>query len=138
MKACCSSINPSTNGSSLPWSTQRLISAMLSGGREASAVASARVSEAQIAVHWKEEEYVYPSAQFIAQANMTDPGIYQRFSLENFPECFKEYADLLTWYKYWETTLDTSNAPCWRWFVGGKINAWRDYFDMAEWTRQTS
>ena len=34
-----------------------------------------------------------------------------------------EYADLLTWYQYWHTTLDTSDAPCWKWFVGGKINA---------------
>ena len=31
-------------------------------------------SEAQIAVHWKEEEYIYPSSQFIAQANMADEG----------------------------------------------------------------
>jgi acetyl-CoA synthetase len=81
------------------------------------------VSEAQIAVHWQEEEYFYPSARLIAQANMTDPDIYERFSLENFPECFKEYADLLTWYQYWHTTLDTSDAPSWKWFVGGKINA---------------
>ena len=81
------------------------------------------VSEAEIAVHWREEEYFYPSPQFIAQANMTDAGIYERFSLENFPECFKEYADLLSWYQYWHTTLDTSDPPSWRWFVGGKINA---------------
>jgi len=81
------------------------------------------VSEAEIAVHWQEEEHFYPSAQFIAQANMTAPGIYERFSLENFPECYKEYADLLTWYQYWHTMLDTSDAPCWKWFVGGKINA---------------
>jgi acetyl-CoA synthetase len=80
-------------------------------------------SEAQIAVHWKEEDYIYPSARFIAQANMTDPGMYERFSLEHFPECFKEYADLLTWYQYWHTTLDTSDAPCWKWFVGGMLNA---------------
>ncbi len=80
-------------------------------------------SEAQIAVHWQEEEYYYPSAQFIAQANMTDPTIYDRFSLDNFPNCYKEYADLLTWYEYWHTTLDTSDAPCFKWFVGGKINA---------------
>ena len=84
---------------------------------------SVEVSEAQIAVHWQEEQYFYSSARFIAQANMTDPAIYERFSLENFPECYKEYADLLTWYQYWHTTLDTSDAPCWKWFVGGKINA---------------
>ncbi len=86
-------------------------------------VGGAEVSEAQIAVHWKEEGYIQPSAQFIAQANMTDPAVYERFSLENFPECFKEYADLLDWYQYWHTTLDTSDAPCWKWFLGGKINA---------------
>ena len=84
---------------------------------------SVEVSEAQIAVHWKEEEYFHPSTKFIAQANTTDPAIYERFSLENFPECFKEYADLLSWYQYWHTTLDTSDPPCWKWFVGGKINA---------------
>ncbi len=82
-----------------------------------------QASEASIAVHWQEEELVYPSAQFIAQANMTDPEIYNRFSLENFPNCFKEYADMLDWYEYWHTILDTSDAPCWKWFVGGKINA---------------
>lgn len=80
-------------------------------------------SEAGIAVHWQEEGYVNPSAKFVAQANMTDEGIYDRFSMENFPECFKEYADLLDWYKPWDTTLDTSDAPCWKWFVGGMINA---------------
>ncbi len=84
---------------------------------------SNEVSEAQIAVHWQEEQYFHPPARFIAQANMTDMSIYEKFSLENFPECFKEYADLLTWDQYWHTTLDTSDAPCWKWFVGGKINA---------------
>jgi acetyl-CoA synthetase len=80
-------------------------------------------SEAEIAVHWQEENYYYPSTEFVAQANMTDKGIYDRFSLDNFPNCFKEYADLLDWYEYWHTTLDTSDAPCFKWFVGGKINA---------------
>ena len=83
----------------------------------------AELSEAKIEVHWKEEGLIHPPAQFVAQANMTDRGIYQRFGLENFPECFKEYADLLSWYRYWHTTLDTSDAPCWKWFVGGRINA---------------
>jgi acetyl-CoA synthetase len=81
------------------------------------------LSEAQVAVHWKEEEYIYPSKEFVAQANMADPGIFERFKEENFPECFKEYADMLTWDKHWDTTLDMSNAPFWKWFVGGKLNA---------------
>ncbi len=80
-------------------------------------------SEAEIAVHWQEEKLYYPSTKFIAQANMTDETIYDRFSLDNFPNCFKEYADLLDWYEYWDTILDTSDAPCYKWFKGGKINA---------------
>jgi acetyl-CoA synthetase len=83
----------------------------------------AQISEAQIAVHWREEEYYAPSVRFIAQANAADPAIYERFSEKNFPECFKEYADLLDWDAYWHTTLDTSNAPFWKWFVGGRLNA---------------
>lgn len=80
-------------------------------------------TEAQIAVHWKEEEYFYPSEAFIAQANLTDKSIFERFSLENFPDYYTEFADLLTWYKKWDQVLDTSDAPCYKWFKGGKINA---------------
>src|SRR5215813_9313583 len=82
-----------------------------------------QVSEAQIAVHWREEEYYYPPPRFIGQANASDPSIFERFAETNFPDCFKEYADLLTWDRYWQTTLDTSNPPFWKWFVGGRLNA---------------
>ena len=81
------------------------------------------VSEAQIAVHWREEEFYQPPPRFIGQANASDPSIFERFNEEHFPECFKEYADLLTWDHYWHTTLDTSNPPFWKWFVGGRLNA---------------
>jgi len=80
-------------------------------------------NEAQIAVHWKEEDYVHPPAKFIGQANLVDAAVVERFKEKNFPECFREYADMLTWDRYWHTTLDTSNPPFWKWFVGGKINA---------------
>jgi acetyl-CoA synthetase len=82
-----------------------------------------QVSEAQIAVHWREEELYDPPAKFIGQANAADPAVFERFSEEHFPECFKEYADLLSWDAYWHTTLDTSNPPFWKWFVGGRLNA---------------
>jgi acetyl-CoA synthetase len=82
-----------------------------------------QVSEAQIAVHWREEEHYFPPAEFIAQANAADPSIFGRFGEDRFPDCFKEYADLLSWDAYWHTTLDTSNPPFWKWFVGGRLNA---------------
>jgi len=81
------------------------------------------VSEAEIAVHWKEEEYYYVPEKFKAQANMRDPQILEKFSLDNFPNCFKQYADMLTWFEPYHTVLDTSNAPFWKWFIGGKLNA---------------
>ena len=84
---------------------------------------TAEVSEAEIAVHWQEENYVNPPERFVAQANLTDKTVFDRFSLDNVPDCFKEYADLLHWYRPWDVTLDTSNPPFWRWFVGGRINA---------------
>ena len=37
------------------------------------------VSEVEVAVHWKEEELFYPPRDFIAQANMTDEKVYERF-----------------------------------------------------------
>ena len=85
--------------------------------------AGAGVSEAQIAVHWREEQTYPPPAGFVAQANASDPAIFGRFGEEHFPDCFKEYADLLTWDAPWETTLDTSNPPFWKWFTGGRLNA---------------
>jgi acetyl-CoA synthetase len=87
------------------------------------AEAQGGVSEAQIAAHWREEELIQPPARFIGQANASDPAIFERFAPEKFPECFKEYAELLSWDQYWHTTLDTSNPPFWRWFVGGRLNA---------------
>jgi len=83
----------------------------------------AETSEAQIAVHWREEEYYPPPASFVAQANANDPAIRERFAEDKFPECFREYADLLTWDQTSHTTLDTSNAPFYKWFVGGRLNA---------------
>ena len=80
-------------------------------------------SEAEIAVHWQEEGYIHPPPDFVGQANLTDPSIFERFSLDNFPDYYTEFAELLTWYKYWDEVLDTSDAPCWKWFKGGKLNA---------------
>jgi acetyl-CoA synthetase len=80
-------------------------------------------SETEIAVHWREEEYVQPPEEFRAQANAGDESILERFEPERFPECFEEYAELLTWDKKWDQILDTSNPPFFKWWVGGRLNA---------------
>src|SRR6266446_3344495 len=69
-----------------------------------------KLTEAQIAVHWKEEEFFRPSKAFIAQANLADPAFVKKFSEKNFPECFDHYASLLDWDKPWRKTLDTRNG----------------------------
>jgi acetyl-CoA synthetase len=81
------------------------------------------VSESQIAVHWREEDYYYPPESFVVQANASDPAIFDRFSLDKFPDCFTEYADLLDWDRRWDTVLDSGDPPFWKWFTGGRLNA---------------
>ena len=82
-----------------------------------------KVRESEIAVHWQEEELIQPLPGFIAQANMADPAAFERFGAENWPDCFREYAELLDWDQYWHTTVDTSNPPFYNWWVGGRLNA---------------
>ena len=93
------------------------------GAVRASGVPEQKFDEAQIAVHWREEEFFRPPVNFVAQANLVDPDLINQFREENFPECFRHYANLLDWDKYWQTTLDTEHPPFWKWFVGGKLNA---------------
>src|SRR6266581_3718744 len=91
--------------------------------RRASERSDTEVSEAQIAVHWQEENYFSAPKDFTAQANLTDKGVFKRFALEKFPGCYKEFAELLDWHKKWDKIFDGGRPPFWRWFVGGKINA---------------
>ncbi len=89
----------------------------------AAETAETESSEAQIAVHWREEEYFEPPDAFAAQANANDPEILERFSEERFPESYAEYAEMLDWDRKWDTIVDTSNPPFFKWFVGGRLNA---------------
>jgi acetyl-CoA synthetase len=80
-------------------------------------------SEAQIAVHWREEEYYPPPPAFKEQANANGDAILERFSEEHFPDCFVDYAEMLTWDRKWDTIVDVSNPPFFKWFAGGRLNA---------------
>ena len=91
--------------------------------RSTKAVPGDDVSEAQIAVHWQEEGYFAPPKEFVAQANLREKSVFKRFTLEKFPGYYKEFAELLDWYKKWDKLFDGSKPPFWRWYVGAKINA---------------
>src|SRR5205823_6637255 len=101
---------------------------------------SDEVSEAQIAVHWQEQNYFAPPKDFVAQAYLTEKGVFKRFALEKFPGYYKEFAELLDWYKKWDKIFDGSKPPFWRWFVGGKINASYNCIDrhLAEHRNKTA
>jgi acetyl-CoA synthetase len=101
----------------------------------ATAEGTSEASEAQIAVHWREEESYPPPAAFKEQANANDEAILERFSPERFPDSYVEYADMLTWDRKWDTVVDTSNPPFFKWFVGGRLNACANCVDRHLETR---
>jgi acetyl-CoA synthetase len=76
---------------------------------------------ATIEARLREQEYFRPPPQFVGQANATDPAIHEE--LNQFPDGFDRYADLLDWDERWDQTFDGSNPPFFKWFVGGKLNA---------------
>jgi acetyl-CoA synthetase len=69
-----------------------------------------------------EQEAFEPTEEFIAQANVTDEGIYEEFE-ENWPECWDRAGRLLDWDSPYDEILDDSNPPFYKWFADGTLNA---------------
>ncbi|WP_273846975.1 acetate--CoA ligase [Rubrobacter calidifluminis] len=62
-----------------------------------------------------------PPEEFAARANVSDPSVYER--AERDPEGFwAGFARELHWFKEWDKVLDDSEAPFYKWFVGGRLN----------------
>jgi acetyl-CoA synthetase len=65
-----------------------------------------------------------PLPQLVVDANL-NPNAYEeavrrgKYDLEGF---WAEAAGELDWFRKWDKTLDRSNAPFFKWFVGGKTN----------------
>jgi acetyl-coenzyme A synthetase (EC 6.2.1.1) len=68
------------------------------------------------------EETFTPPASFVEQANISDPDIYAEFE-EEWPDCWRRAADLLDWMSPYADVLDTTDAPHYRWFADGTLNA---------------
>ena len=67
-------------------------------------------------------ETVEPPDWFVEQANVTDPAVYDRFERE-WPDCWREAAELLDWEEPFETVLRGTDGPPFEWFPGGRLNA---------------
>jgi acetyl-CoA synthetase len=81
----------------------------------------AAAGEKEIEVLLEEGQRFDPPPEFVAQANASDPAIYDE--AERDPEAWWEkWAAELDWFEPHEKVLEW-NPPWAKWFVGGKLNA---------------
>ncbi|ADQ67886.1 acetyl-coenzyme a synthetase [Halogeometricum borinquense DSM 11551] len=69
-----------------------------------------------------EQEEFEPSDEFVEQANVSDPAIYDEFE-EDWPHSWERAAEMLDWFEDYDEVLDDSEEPFYEWFVNGTLNA---------------
>jgi acetyl-CoA synthetase len=69
----------------------------------------------------REERRFPPSKEFTQQA-VAGPDLYERAQADRLGFWAEQARELLTWSKDFEQTLDWSEAPFAKWFVGGELN----------------
>ena len=62
-----------------------------------------------------------PPEGFREKALLSDPAIYEEAE-EDWQGWWVKNAENLHWFKKWDTVLDDSNPPFYKWFVGGQLN----------------
>jgi acetyl-CoA synthetase len=63
-----------------------------------------------------------PPQEFRQQALLSDPAVYEEAARD--PQAWwARQAETLDWFERWDTVLDDSNPPFYKWFTGGKLNA---------------
>jgi acetyl-CoA synthetase len=67
-----------------------------------------------------EQEEFEPPEEFVEQANVSDPAIYDKFEE---PESWERAADMLDWDTEYDDVLVDDDAPFYEWFVDGELNA---------------
>jgi acetyl-CoA synthetase len=68
-----------------------------------------------------EVESFAPSPEFRERALLNDPAVYEEAARD--PQAWwAGQAERLHWFEPWETVLDDSNPPFYKWFVGGRLN----------------
>jgi len=69
-----------------------------------------------------QQDIFYPSQEVIDQANVPEYQALYDYSISDREGFWAEQAQTLGWYKKWDSVLDESNAPFYKWFDGGEIN----------------
>jgi len=71
---------------------------------------------------------VRPPAEFAGRALLSDPSVYEE--AERDPQAWwARRAEALDWFERWDTVLDDSEAPFYKWFTGGRLNASHNCLD---------
>ncbi len=78
-------------------------------------------AEPELDVLLKTEQTFPPPPEFAAQANISDPGVYER-AVDDPETWWASWAEKLEWIQPWDEILDWSDPPHAKWFVGGKLN----------------
>jgi acetyl-CoA synthetase len=69
-----------------------------------------------------EQEIFEPPAAFREKALIADESVYEEAARD--PQAWwAKQAEALDWFERWDEVLDESDAPFFKWFVGGKLNA---------------
>ena len=58
----------------------------------------------------------------VERSYIQDPDAFYAESIQDIPAFWARQAENLDWFKKWDTILDSSEAPFYKWFVGGQIN----------------
>ena len=79
------------------------------------------MTEQDIEVLLEERRTFEPPEEFAAQANVSDPSVYEEAE-RDFEGFWASFARELHWFKEWDQVLKWER-PYAQWFVGGKLNA---------------
>jgi acetyl-CoA synthetase len=75
-----------------------------------------------------DQEVFEPPQEFVASALISDDSVHAEAARD--PEAWwAKQAETLDWFERWDTVLDESGAPFYKWFTGGKLNASHNALD---------
>jgi acetyl-CoA synthetase len=75
-----------------------------------------------------EHEHFAPPPGFGADALLKDPAVYAEAAADP-PAWWAKQAETLEWFEPFQTVLDDSNPPFYKWFTGGKLNVSHNCLD---------
>src|SRR5690606_23698778 len=67
-------------------------------------------------------EWYYPADDVVKNAHVPDYESTYNEAMQDIEAFWAARAETLDWFQKWDKVLDSSDAPFYKWFVGGKIN----------------